>query len=148
MGSVRGTARSPGRSPARRSSSRCSSRTNNDPQSYTLNATGTILVNGEITARYVERQLRPCRPDGDLPTSLMLASEVFSFTTTPTCVDVMAGVTKFGYNIPAGAPIVDGFALSGKAVAVKVTDGGSSGAPYDKYEHNFAAGGSCLVPGR
>ena len=29
---------------------------------------------------------------------------------------------------------------------MKVTDGGSSGAPYDKYEHDFAAGGSCLVP--
>ena len=74
-----------------------------------------------VAPRYVEGQLRR-RPDGDITNIADVGDRVFSFTTAPTCVDVAGNVTKFGYNIPAGAP------LGGQLSAVQVTDGGSSGA--------------------
>jgi hypothetical protein len=112
-----------------------------DPQSYTLNATGQIDANGAVTLGTWNDNY------GGVRTGTFniadVGDEVFSFTTTPTCVQVDDGlgtpkVTRFGYTIPAGAPIVDGFDLAGQPVAVKVTDNGSSGALNDTYRHNFA----------
>jgi hypothetical protein len=122
----------------------------NGAESYTLNATGQIDANGAVTGTWLDNYDPLNFPAGRAGKIVIadIGSEVFSFTTTPTCVDVIGGapkVAKFGYTIPAGAPIVDGFDLSGKAVAVKVSDGGSSGV-YDTYEHNFAAPNSCLEP--
>ena len=110
----------------------------------TLN--GSIAPTGVISGNWTDDINRA----GPFETTAGAAYEVFSFTTKPTCVNVVDSgtpkVTEFGYTIPAGAPIVDGFDLSGKAVAVRVTDNGSSGALNDTYEHNFAAPGSCLDP--
>jgi hypothetical protein len=118
----------------------------NGAESYTLNANGQIDANGAVTGTWLDNYDPLNFPTGRAGKIIIadIGSEVFSFTTTPTCVDVIGGspkVTKFGYTIPAGAPLD----LSGKAVAVKVTDGGSSGV-YDTYSHNFAALGSCLEP--
>ena len=111
--------------------------TDNDPLTYTLNATGTILSNGEIVLGTWDDNYGTDRTGTFNITDV--GSEVFSFTTTPTCVNVIDGgeapkVTKFGYTIPAGAP----GNLSGQPVAVRVTDGGSTGVQNDTYRHNFA----------
>ena len=59
---------------------------------------------------------------------------MFSFTTTPTCVEVTPSThtALFGYTVPA-----DAGHLPSQAVAVKVFDGGSPGR-YDRYEHKEA----------
>ena len=82
-----------------------------DPQSYTLNATGTILANGQITLGTWTDTYGLAGRVGTFNIA-DVGDEVFSFTTTPTCVDVTMRDVKarFGYTIPAGAPIVDGFA--------------------------------------
>ena len=67
-------------------------------------------------------------------------SEVFSFTTPVTCANVTPGVeATFNYTIPASASLAP---LA--PVAVRVTDGGASGA--DTYGHNYAAGSGCSQP--
>ena len=118
----------------------------NGAESYTLNATGQIDSNGAVAGSWSDNY--PLGIPGSRTGKIVIADvgdEVFSFTTTPTCVDVQSGgVAKFGYTIPTGAPLD----LSGKAVAVKVTDGGSSGALNDTYQHNFASAlGSCEPAG-
>ena len=116
----------------------------NGAESYTLNATGQIDANGAVTGTWLDNYDFPTGRAGKIVIT-DIGSEVFSFRTTPTCVNVIDGpaspkVTKFGYNIPAGAPLD----LSGKPVAVKVTDNGQSGVLNDTYRHNFAQGqGSC-----
>jgi hypothetical protein len=114
----------------------------NGAENYTLNETGAIDATGAVAGTWTDNY------GGGRTGTFSIADvgdEVFSFTTTPTCVVVNATTktAKFGYTIPAGAPAE----LAGKPVAVKVTDGGSSGV-YDTYEHNFATGqNSCLPAG-
>ena len=120
-----------------RSASRCSRWT--APTTFTLNASGTIAADGSVTGTWNDNYAL-----GRTGTFAIadVGDEVFSFTASPTCVQVTPGnhEAKFGFTIPAGAPSD----LSGRPVAVRVTDGGSSGAGKDTYQHNFAAGtGSC-----
>jgi hypothetical protein len=112
-------------------------------QSFTMNAVGTIDANGAVTGTWSDNY-----GAGRTGTFAVadVGDEVFSFTATPTCVQVNDAGTKarFGYTIPAGAPA----GLAGQPVAVKVVDGGSPGSTYDTYKHNFAtAVGSCLPVG-
>jgi hypothetical protein len=103
---------------------------------------GTIAPNGSISGSWIDDMVVP--REGLFEIAAGAVSEVFSFTTTPTCVDVTPGihVAKFGYTIPAGAPAE----LAGQPVAVNVTDGGSSGALNDTYKHNFAAAANSCLP--
>jgi hypothetical protein len=71
-----------------------------DPLSYTLNATGQIDANGAITLGTWNDTYGTGRT-GTFNIA-DVGDEVFSFTTTPTCVDVIGGtpkVAKFGYTI-------------------------------------------------
>jgi hypothetical protein len=102
----------------------------NDPQSYVLNATGQIDGNGVVAGTWFDNY------GGARTGKIAIADvgdETFSFTTTPTCVQVDPHVTKFGYTIPLGDR-----PYAGEPVAVRVTDNGSSGALNDSYQHNFA----------
>lgn len=114
---------------------------------FTLNASGTVDANGAVTGTWNDDY--PSHVADSRTGTFTIADvgdEVFSFTTSPTCVRVNDAGTKakFGYTIPAGAPA----GLAGQPVAVKVVDGGSPGAVYDTYKHNFAtAVGSCLPQG-
>ncbi len=110
---------------------------------FTLNASGTIAADGSV----IDGTWNDNYGLGRTGTFEIanVGHEVFSFTTSPTCVQVnpAASTTKFGYTIPAGAPLD----LPGKPVAVKVIDGGSPGVGHDEYKHNFAAGiSSCDLP--
>jgi len=111
----------------------------NGAESYTLNATGTIDANGSVAGSWIDNYDPLNFPTGRTGKIAIadVGDEAFSFTTTPTCVNVLGGtpkVAKYGYTIPTGAPAE----LAGQPVAVKVTDGGSSGALNDTYEHDFA----------
>jgi hypothetical protein len=110
-----------------------------DPQSYTLNATGQIDANGAVTLGTWNDNY------GGLRTGTFniadVGDEVFSFTTTPTCVIVDPHVTLFGYNIPAGDR-----PYAGEPVAVRVTDNGQSGPANDSYQHNFATATNSCQP--
>jgi hypothetical protein len=99
---------------------------------------GTIGAGGSISGVWDDSLLR----SGTFEVAAGAASEVFSFRTTPTCVQVDPENHRawFGYTIPAGAPAE----LAGQHVAVKVRDNGTPGTG-DVYKHNFAEGlGSCL----
>lgn len=110
----------------------------NDPKSYTLNATGQIDTNGAVTLGTWTDNYGESFRTGTFNIA-DLGDEVFSFTTTPTCVQVDLHETRFGYTIPSGDR-----PYSGEPVTVKVTDNGSSGALTDSYQHNFATTqGSC-----
>ena len=108
---------------------------------FTLNAIGTIAADGSVTGTWNDDY-----GIGRTGTFAIadVGDEVFSFTTSPTCVQVnpAAHDATFGYTIPAGAPLD----LPGRPVAVKVTDGGSPGAGNDTYQHNFASGTNSCSP--
>jgi hypothetical protein len=112
----------------------------NGAESYTLNATGTI-AGGSVTGTWNDNY--GGGRTGTFSIGAGAVSEVFSFTTTPSCVKVYpaTGVAKFGYTIPADAPAE----LAGQPVAVKVTDNGTPGTT-DTYQHNFAAGQNSCEP--
>ncbi len=99
---------------------------------------GTIAPDGSIAGTWSDDMLR----SGAFEIGSGAVSEAFSFTTTPTCVNVNPAnhTATFGYTIPAGAPT----AVAGRPVVVKVFDGGTSGAVNDTYKHQFAVEkGSC-----
>ena len=71
---------------------------------FTLNAGETIDANGSVTGTWNDNY-------GSLGRTGTFAiadvgDEVFSFTTSPTCVQVTPGThdAKFGFTIPGGAP--------------------------------------------
>lgn len=108
---------------------------------FTLNATGTIDAFGAVIGTWNDDY-----PSG-LPVSRTgtfaiadVGDEVFSFTTSPTCVKVMPdeNAALFGYVIPAGAPAE----LAYQSVVVLVSDNGSPGAGNDTFKHTF---GTCAT---
>ena len=116
----------------------------NGIETYTLNASGTIGTDGSVTNGTWNDNYGLGR-NGTFAVA-DAGDEVFSFTTTPTCVDVnpTQRTTTFGYTVPAGPA---GPLPFGQPIAVKVTDGGSPGAGNDHYEHALATGiGSCSPP--
>ena len=95
----------------------------------TTSLSGTITPEGLISGLWNDNIAR----GGSFEIAAGAVSEVFSFTTPVTCatVDPATHTATFNYTIPASASLAP---LA--PVAVRVTDGGASGA--DTYGHNYA----------
>ncbi len=100
---------------------------------FTLNASGTIAADNSVTGEWNDDYGM-----GRTGTFAIadVGHEVFSFTTSPTCVDVnpTQRTATFGYTVPPGPA---GELPFGQPIAVKVTDGGSSVLDH-RYEHALA----------